>query len=656
VGGQARAMLRTVTGRGLVLSVKGPWWFPIILLFAVCALAGLRVSGSSVGIFETATQGRAYHDPNLLFGHPRNIRFDEATVQTPLTVSQVSSGMHLVNPLVGLGEDMSELADAPYLEWSVLFKPQLWPFFVLPLEPAFAFKWWLLGAGLMAGCYFFLETVLPRRRLLNVVLSLTVFFSPLIQWWYQSVTIVPVAWAFVLCALLIRLTEAETRRARVWLAAALAYAMGCFALTLYPPFQIACGLGVAAVYAGYLWQRGGRPRQWLSRLRWPAIAGLVAVAVVSIFFVTRMPVVRAIMNTTYPGHRAVPSGGFGIDRLFDGPFLGVMQSNRLAAHYDMNQSEASNFITLWPVLLIPTIYLIVVRRRERKRLPYLLIAVSVMLLVLAARVLLPMPAVVAKALLLTSVPHQRLLLGMGLLGLVQTALLVRERPARWPWWLVTGTAAVAGLMFLAVGVRLHHYYPGMLPHGWLVVGPVVVVTAATWGLLSKRPVAGAAALLILGLATSAYVNPLYRGLTPIRDNQLSRVLAQLPSAHDNSEWVLLGGGIFTNFLPAQGVPSYSTSYLYPQLDLWRRYDPTGAYNEAYDRYANMRFVVDPDMPQFVSDSPDTFAIRYDPCDPRFGDIKHVLAEAPVNSPCLVPVTQVKEPAMTFYLYDVTAGR
>ena len=654
MGGQARATLQTAAKRGLVHIAKGPWLFPVILLLAVCVLAALRVHGSSVGVFETATQGRGYHDPNLLFGHPRGIRSDEASVATPLTVSQAKSGFHVVNPLFGLGEDMSVLYDSPYLEWSTLFKPQNWPFFVLPLEPAFAFKWWLFGAGLMAGCYFFLETLLPKRRLLNVVLSLSVFFSSMIQWWYVSATIVPLAWAFVACALLIRVTEAKTRGARLWLAAALAYAMACFALTFYPPFQIACGLAVAAVYAGYLWQRGGKPREWLANLRWPAVAGLVAVAVLGIFLATRLPVVRAIMGTSYPGHRVVQSGGFSINRILDGPFLAVLQSNRVAAHFDMNQSEASNFIMLWPALLVPSVYVMIVRRRERKRLPYLLIAVSVMLLVLAARMLLPLPAIVAKVLLLTSVPHQRLLLGMGLLGLVQIALLVRERPARWPWWLVIGTTAFAGLMFLAVGMRLHHYFPGLLPNYLFVVGPVVAVAAATWGLLSKRPVAGAAILLALGFATSAYVNPLYRGLAPITDSQLSRVLAQLPSAHDKSEWVLLGGGTFTNFLPAQGVPSYSTTYLYPQLDLWHRYDPTGTYDQAYNRYANMGFVINPDIPQFVSGSADSFVIRYDPCDPRFSDVKHVLAEAPTVSPCLAPITQVKEPAVTFYLYDVVA--
>ncbi len=634
---------------------KGPWLFPIILVFAVCVLAALRVQGSSVGVFETATQGRAYHDVNLLFGHPRPIRSDESTVATPLTISQAKTGFHVTNPVFGLGEDMSELYDAPYLEWSTLFKPQNWPFFVLPLEPAFALKWWLLGAGLVAGCFFFLETVLPKRRLLNVVLSLSAFFAPMVQWWYLSATIVPLAWAFVVLALLIRVTEAETRRARLWLAAALAYSMACFALTFYPPFQIACGLGVAAVYVGYLWQRGGKPREWLTSLRWPAVAGLMAVAVVGTFFATRLSVVRAIMGTSYPGHRVVQSGGFSINRILDGPFLGVLQSNRLAAHYDMNQSEASNFIMLWPALLIPSVYVLIRRRREDKRLPYLLIAVNLMLLVLAARMLLPLPTIVAKVLLLTLVPHQRLLLGMGLLGLVQIALLVRERPARWPWWLSTGTAAVAGLMFLTVGLRLRHYFPGLLPHYWLIVVPVLAVTAAVWGLLSKRPVAGVATLLALGLATSAYVNPLYRGLAPITDNKLSRVLAQLPSAHDKSVWVLLGGGSFTNFLPAQGVPSYSTTYLYPQLGLWHRYDPTGAYDQAYNRYANVGFVIKPDLPQFVSGSPDTFVVRYDPCDPRFSDIKHVLAEAPTDSPCLALVTQVQEPAITFYLYDVTAA-
>ncbi len=637
----------------LPLFLKNLWTFPILLFVLVCGLALFRISGSSIGVYEQILNGSSSSDKNLIWGKPRGIRSDEAAIVTQLTISQARTDFKRVNPLVGLGEDMSVIGDFPYREWSEFFKPQNWAFFVLPLEQAFAFKWWFLGWTLITSCYILLQTLLPERRRFNILLSLSVFFTPFIQWWYQSITILSLAYGFLICALLIHLTKPGRRRTRLLLTGALVYVLIAFALLLYPPFQIACLLGIVAVYFGCLLARGGSAKHWVQGLKWPVAASLVAMAVIGIFFFTRLPIINAITGTSYPGHRVVASGGFKVGHFFSGPFLGVMQSDKLAEHYDMNQSEASNFIMLWPVLLIPSLYIILKRREHKQPPPYMLLAINAMLMVMAARIFLPMPMVLAKVLLLASVPHQRLFVGMGLLGIVQIGLLAREKLVTLPHWVVMTTSFLALGLFLIVGIHLRHLFPGLLPHRWMIYVPCLVVAVSVWGLLSRRPEIGAAGLLLIGLGTSAMINPLYRGLSPIIDSKLSRALQQMPNTHDGSEWILLGGGSFTNYLPAQGIPSYSTTYLYPQLDLWHRYDPSGRYSAAYNRYANMGFVINPDIPQFASGSADSFVIRYDPCDMRFADIKHVMAVAPTASACLRETNQVHEPNVTFYLYDAT---
>ena len=122
-------MLRPTVSRRL-----RPWAFPLILLVIVAVLSGMRLSGSSVGIYHQLLYGADAHDPNLVANSPQTIRSDEWRVNTPLIVSQWRLSYPRFNKNVGTGQDMSVVVDVPYKEWSVAFRPQHWPFFVLPLE------------------------------------------------------------------------------------------------------------------------------------------------------------------------------------------------------------------------------------------------------------------------------------------------------------------------------------------------------------------------------------------------------------------------------------------------------------------------------------------------------------------------------------------
>ena len=67
------------------------------------------------------------------------------------------------NKNIGVGQDMSIVADAPYTDWSMLFRPHNLIFFLLPIGFAFAFKWWLLSAGLALSVYIFVLFLYPRK-------------------------------------------------------------------------------------------------------------------------------------------------------------------------------------------------------------------------------------------------------------------------------------------------------------------------------------------------------------------------------------------------------------------------------------------------------------------------------------------------------------
>src|SRR5262245_55415239 len=100
-------------------------------------------------------------DQNLLYGHPQAIRSDEWLVQTPFTAAQSKVDYPLVNPNIGAGFDTSIILDLPHREWTALFRPENFAFFVLPLENAFAFKWWFVSYLLVMAVYALTLVVVP---------------------------------------------------------------------------------------------------------------------------------------------------------------------------------------------------------------------------------------------------------------------------------------------------------------------------------------------------------------------------------------------------------------------------------------------------------------------------------------------------------------
>ncbi len=633
---------------------RSAWLFPALGLVGVLVLTLLRISGSSLAAYDTVLYGPNHHDSNLILGQPRTVRSDEWLVNTQLTLAQSNGDFQRRNPNMAGRLDMSLIPDVPYRDWSELFKPQNWSFFVMPIQQAFAWRWWIIGWALVVGCYGFVLTVLPKRRLLAALLGLSLFFAPFVQWWYQSITLLPVAYAFLIAALLVRSVRASGA-ARWWLSAALAYFATCFALVLYLPFLIASGLAVAAFFLGYYLQELSKLgwRRWLTKLVPVTVAVIASLGLIGLFIVTRSPAIRAVENTVYPGHRTAASGGYSPAHLFSGYLARNLENNARASTYPINQSEASDFFELWPFLLIPSLILAWRRWRKHHTVAWDLLATNGLCLVFAARLFLPLPTIVTKLLFLSTIPHNRLLIGLGVLGIFQLVLLIKHlNQERLPW----GTAGLFALITLVVsivaGLALRHTYPGFVPRRLEILALSLFVSTIVYAFLKNYAVLGASLLLLLAVLSTAHVNPLYRGLEPVVGSRIDQALKQEQAASPGG-WVELGGLYFINLPVANGLPSYSLTMVYPQLNLWHRLDPSGHSSNVYNRYAFVLFTTAPQPTRFELVQADVISVHYDPCDSAFkGLVRHVLATAPVASPCLNLDRTVLYPATTFYLYRV----
>ena len=642
------------------------WLFPLVLTVILVVLTLCKISGSSLGTYHTIFNGHTQNNA-LLFSKPREIRADEWIVNTQMVIAQENNNYARINENIGKGQDMSVVLDVPYKEWSQAFRPQNLSFFVMPFDFAFAFKWWLMAYLLMVSCYFFVLALLPGRRLVAAMLAVALLFGAMIQWWYQFITLAPVYYSLFLATAAIQLVRAKRLLHTILWGGLIAYLAACFALVLYPPFQVACGLALAAFLAGYLPQGfRGKPRgEILRKLGVIGGALVVAGAIVLLFVQTRSDVIHTITNTAYPGQRVVESGGFDAAHIFSGHLGFMFQAMSKAQHYQindgifLNQSEASNFTLLLPFLLLPSIYLMVQDRRRRRRTDWPLVTVNLAAVLLVAWMLIPNLDIFGKPFLLDKVQLIRLLLGLGLLNLFQLVLLIRRLPdltgkctGR---WFVAGYALVVLAVQLLLGLLAMDRAPGfiVLYQVILLALPVPVIV---YLLLRKHVTLAVLGFLIFSVFTTGLVNPLYRGTEVLTKAPLVQAIQEVNSREPGiwaTETIYL-----ENFPALSGVPGRSGVYAYPQLDLWRSAD-SGGQEEVYNRYAHVGFEFDRN-PAVTTPTvlkltlADHFDIATEPCGSyvRQEKIRYILAVRPMSDSCLEPVKTVKYPVETFIIYKV----
>jgi len=631
---------------------KSIWLFPVLVALVVVGLAAYKVSGSSIGIYNQFFYGKEHPDNNLLFGQPRSIRSDEWLVVTPTAVAQTKNNLEQHNPNIGNGEDLSVVIDTPHKNWIALFQPQNWPFFIFPVEHAFALKWWLLLAALIIGCYFFIITLMPRQKWFAILIALSMAFAPYVQWWYQSITILSLAYGFIIATLLLKLLHTSNKRQRLLWACALGYSLTCFALLQYPPFLIPVAISVAAFFGGHILDHWKNIKTNIKTHAAYILAPTgAAIGALCLFWATHAQVLGIVAGTIYPGKRAAEIIQLDILQLLGGYLSAGLQSAESAAHYFSNQSESSNFILISPFLLIPSGYIIYRAFKQKSAHKYTLLFLNITLVVFALRFLTQITGEGLSA-TLRIVPNNRILLGIGFISMLQLIVLAREQqnifyPKRLRKW---GTI-LATLTVFYVGWRINRDYPGYV-NSSTVLMLATTVTAIFYLFIKKRLVAAAFLLFAISFFATYKVNPLYIGLSPLIDSPLSKSVEEI-NATEPGAWIILDSLEYNTYLPAQGIRTISGVYQYPQFDLWQKIDPEHKHADIYNRYAQAVFSEYAPAPMYLVQN-DMFHIKFDGCDPFVQkEAKYILSVHPTKSTCLTELHTLELPNKTFYIYRTT---
>ncbi len=351
----------------------------------------LRLHGFSLAAWHEVIDGSPPSE--VLLGEPRLIRSDDWKMQLPMLIAQtaISPAFPIVNPDVGLGQSMLLPVEAPVANWITLFRPSMWGFF-LGADPGLAWLWWSRVLGLF-GVWLAVLAVVTRGRLAVAATGAALLVcAPFFQFW--SFNAVPQA-ASMGAAFLATVALARARTAAGIASAALALALAgaWFALSIYPPYQVALGWLYVALVAGFLLdQRSALPLRSHAVLRAVALvaAGIAAVAVVAAFANEASEAIAAMRNTAYPGRRVSTGAERNLAELWNANLGAPLWADAWGPLF--NICEAASFWMLAPVPLA----LLLWRRVRGERIDALSAAVAIYLAAMLLYAIVGIPAWLAQ--------------------------------------------------------------------------------------------------------------------------------------------------------------------------------------------------------------------------------------------------------------------
>lgn len=550
-----------------------------------------RLNGSSSLIWQDLLND--HRNPGgLVVGTPESVRSDEWLVWTPAVIAQSNRGFPSENPSLGAGR-APFLYSLPVRHYTMVFRSQLYGFFLFNFERAYAWYWNVKVFGLLASM-FVLLWVLTRNSGLALFGSLWVFFSNYVQWWFSCPPMLPEmlsSWALAIVAVLF-LIEPRPTLHRIGASLVLLVSLANFVLCLYPPFQIPLAyLGLGLVGAS-IFARGNAKAiraDWVGLLYLGATLVVVAAALIP-FFLELRPTLALLSATSYPGQRRSHGGELSWLKLFSG-LMNFFNSEQAFPEKLDQVNGAANFFPLWiPVLACTARALF----KEPRKHAVALAAVAV-LVVLSVYALCPLPAWLCQATLLSFCTEERLVLTIGVANVLFVVL-------TWPA-LRSQIAVMSARQFLAVvGVwacLICLYLWGAEPSNpvFLIPWRILMFFGLAVGLvvlLLKTPSKIFAAAFIGLLALSnGLVNPVMSGLRPIVNATPAVAIQNLIREDPTAAWAAYESNQNSEFLMAMGADVVSGVKTVPDREFCRQLDPDGRYVNVYNRYSFAFFVFHP---------------------------------------------------------------
>ena len=561
----------------------------VSLVLASLVYVGNAWSPSSYGYVLGALLGTP---GGPAWGTSRPIRSDEFAVVTPLTQATINNHFDRYNRTSLYGEDLRSNYGLPLHDWGIAFKPTMWLYGLANPAYAFSLHWFLLAALFFVG-YAWLFRWLGATPMVGFALSASLYFTAVVQFWWNEKGSEFALFPWVILALASRLPL-------TWKALLFYWVSVVWLLTnFYPPVQI------SLAFVGLVMLFAREPA--LFRPRPLAVLGVVAVLAAGTAAMYLWDYLGETSTTIYPGARHVSGQTLPI-RLWISWLLPTVNFDRnFESFVGANVCEIGTlgtYYTLFGLCFLDfAMWRSVWKDKDQRRAVVVLAGGLAMMI---AWMTLPLPSWVGAPLLWNFVQPQRMQYASGLLSVVLLFTLISYLGLKFSIFRLA-----AFLLLVSYGLWTLKFVSG---HGdyWDVV--IVALAMTTFAIASFRPHLAhpsiAVAALCAGMVLFGRFNPLQSAF-PIFEHPASPVIAALDKIAIANDGILAVTGLPGAVANGLGYRSVSHVTPVPHLDYWRKQFPEIANDEfqrLFNRYSHIIPMATP-IPRLLQDDAIIVPIR-----------------------------------------------
>ena len=577
--------------RGLKQGFELIYKYRFVLSFLLLImLVSFKISGSSMGCWKLFLGDG---ESGIRLGEPRVWRSDEWGTLTPLCFRQQYNTLGAYNrysqTLGSILTDNMLVYGQPSWDILTLFRPFYWGYLFFGSERGLSWFWCSRLIVLFLSWFELGMLITDGQKKLSVMLSVCVSFAPFLQWWFAINGLVEMliyGACFVLGSNYLVSRAFNPRKIAV--AVGMAVCAVGYVLTFYPTWMVPVAWGFVPLFLWVvIWKFNRKVLRRVDVVPWILIFVITA-AGLTVLAVTSWDVIKAELNSVYPGNAPSSSGGTGLWWMMKYPIS-------LVSRFSMNELivENSSIICFAPAGFILALWVII---KEKKKDPLLILLLG-MNLFLAWYYCVGIPKWLAKMLLLSFVNSNRgpQVLGFLRLTLLGRAVALKEKaPKRW-------LAALAAVISSAVPMRLAlgftKYEPGGLRYEYFDTAEKIVVVWAIIAVvfyLLYRARKSKYTMAVLGvctvvLASSIWINPVAKGVPEITKSETMQQIRDLVKEDPKAIWLVVDMAYPATNIPAMaGADCLNTTQTYPQKTRWEMLDQEGECEDIYNRYCHIR--------------------------------------------------------------------
>lgn len=561
-----------------------------------------------------------------IIGVPRDIRSDEWRVQTPLYFSQASSDFSLINDNYAFsGQNMVVAYNAPVKHISIIGKPFNWGFLFLGMEKGLSWYWCFKIITFLLLAYEFSMILTKKNKLLSVVGSIWITFTPAIQWWFMQHLGDVVYFSLLLMVSIYHYFRQKKSYLKVMFACLIGISIIGFTLVIYPAFQVPFAYVILSfVILEFC-------RAWNSRIisKFDFINILstliISFTIIVITLYSSLDAIIASLETVYPGSRISVGGELKFDRLSDF-LLNIMLPFKIPSV--ANQVELSTSLHFL-YFIFPSLPFVIKSKSEIKENIFgiTLIIFSGLLTIFT---FVSVSEVLSKVTLFSFVTSGRAWQMLSILAVFISlwfASLIwnKKDELQYRYFILIIIIINLGLVYSSISNQFYIDYLGRK----VIILMLALFTILFVLMLYKKKLTFSILMIAMCSISGLTVNPLVQGIGSIDDKILSVKVKEIVSRNPDVLWMSDSTELY-HFVQMHGAKSIDGVRFSPDKKLMKKLDNENKMEGIWNRYSHLRYQLSNEETIMNNPSPDITQVNLSIEDFDKLNIRYVLTTRPLS--------------------------